>query len=72
MVRYIPKSIPGQITFFFARDTFAQVKENPTQCWSELATNGIDVHEIQGDHYTIVRSSTLADKLRAKIAKACA
>jgi amino acid adenylation domain-containing protein len=59
--RYEPGPYPGQIELFRASDTAAR---RPDPGWAGLAHGGATIHEIPGDHYSIVRSpAPLAGRL---------
>ena len=53
-----------------ARKRIVEVMEDPTMGWKEFCSGPLDVHEVQGNHFTIIRPpnvSQLADKLSAAI-----
>ncbi len=50
--RYEPGPYPGRIDLFRASDTAAR---NPDPGWTDLAHGGVAIHEVPGDHYSIVR-----------------
>jgi thioesterase domain-containing protein len=53
MNNYVPKTYPGRILFFRARDNDGVMPRNPERSWSDLATGGMDIHEIPGDHVSM-------------------
>jgi amino acid adenylation domain-containing protein len=55
MLSYIPQPYPGKIALLSASEKPLQVKLDPTQGWGELATGGLDIQPIPGDHYAILR-----------------
>ncbi|WP_375511203.1 amino acid adenylation domain-containing protein [uncultured Nostoc sp.] len=66
MSRYTPQPYPGQVTLFCASEKAVEAIQDQSQSWSELAAGGIKVHEIKGDHYTIIREPhvcVLAERL---------
>jgi len=69
LVHYVPQPYAGKMTFFCASQPFEQANGDARQGWPELARGGIEIHEISGDHYTIVRSPQLANKLATLIAE---
>jgi thioesterase domain-containing protein len=71
LYRYIPHPYPGCITFFSASQE--GVEDDPGCRWSELASGGMELHRISGDHYEIVRKphvQFLANKLVGCLSKA--
>jgi len=79
--QYEPQVYPGRITLFRGSEIdpdFIKAQNaldcteidafDPTNGWSRLSTEPIEVHEVPGHHYTIVREphvEVLAQKLRA-------
>ena len=60
--RHEPGPYPGRIELFRASDTAAR---HPDAGWAGLAQGGVAVHEIPGDHYSIVRRpALLAERLK--------
>ena len=60
--RYDPGPYPGRIELFRASDSVAR---KPDPGWTGLAQGGLAVHEIPGDHFSIVRSpERWAERLR--------
>jgi len=67
--RYLPASYPGRVTLFRAALGTAP-RPDATYGWRSLATGGVEVHEVPGDHYSIVREPhvrVLSDLLRARL-----
>ncbi len=64
---YIPKPYPGRITLFCASETSKEENQDPTLGWGELATGGIDMHNIASDHFSIIRTQMLADSIKAEL-----
>jgi len=65
--RYCAPTYAGRLVLFKARERFLQASHAPDLGWGELAKGGVEVHEIPGDHYSILRQGdiqTLADRLR--------
>lgn len=63
MARYTPQPYPGRITFFCAEESMKQ-KQDPSLGWAAVATGSIITHNIPGNHYSIIESEILAQKLR--------
>jgi thioesterase domain-containing protein len=60
--RYEPGPYTGRIELFRASDTAAR---RPDPGWTGLAHGGVAIHEVPGDHYSIVRSpALLAERLK--------
>jgi thioesterase domain-containing protein len=53
MYSYIPQIYPGKVTLLCASEQL--VESNQSSSWGKLAAGGIEVHQIQGNHYTIVQ-----------------
>ncbi len=67
---YRPQLYDGLITLFKAVEQSAEFGPDPSLGWACVARQGVDVHEVPGDHMTILdepRVATLADRLRACI-----
>ena len=74
---YVPKSYPARITFFAARETLYSGRPDvePGFGWSQLAAGGLEMHEIPGDHLSILKEPhvrLLAEKLSSCIDNALA
>jgi amino acid adenylation domain-containing protein len=54
--RYEPVPYPGRIELFRASDTAAR---RPDPGWTGLAHGGVAIHEVPGDHYSIIRRPAL-------------
>ncbi len=55
LATYKPKPYDGKILFFEAEDRFTQNEElSMGATWLELAKSGIEIHEIQGNHLTML------------------
>ena len=70
---YVPQSYPGRITLFRARIQPLFGAHLPDLGWGELAGQGVEVHEIPGDHRTFVQDphvQVLAGRLAA-VLRAC-
>jgi amino acid adenylation domain-containing protein len=56
---YIPQPYPGRITLFMAEQPFETSSQDSANGWAKLA-EGIDVHVVPGNHYTMMREPQLA------------
>lgn len=64
MARYTPQPYPGGITLFCASELMKQ-NQDPSRGWASVAAGSIITHNIPGNHYSIIESEILAQKLRA-------
>jgi thioesterase domain-containing protein/SAM-dependent methyltransferase/acyl carrier protein len=65
---YMPKAYPHRVTYFKATRLGGRNARDPTMGWGTLAAGGVDVHDLPGDHLTVLRQPhvrVLAEKLRA-------
>ena len=68
-----PKPYAGRVTVFRAVDKLLTVLVDPRISWKHLALGGVDIHEVPGDHLTLVdepNAQVLAEKLKRCICKA--
>jgi len=66
--RYEPKTYPGRITLFRTDNQPAQVSQEPDLGWGRLAAGGVEIHEVPGDHNSMLHDphvQTLAERLMA-------
>lgn len=63
MDRYAPQPYPGKILFFASSDSINS-KAEPTLGWASMAAGSIQSHEIPGNHYSIIESPVLIERLR--------
>ncbi|OYE02680.1 thioesterase domain-containing protein [Nostoc sp. 'Peltigera membranacea cyanobiont' 232] len=63
MDRYMPHPYLGPITFFCADESMKQ-NQDPSLGWASFAAGSIITHNIPGNHYSIIESKILAQKLR--------
>jgi len=71
---YLPGIYPGRVTLFRAADATAHHRD-PTLGWGEIAAGGVEVHQVPGDHYSMLREPhvhALAGELRARLQAAVA
>jgi amino acid adenylation domain-containing protein len=52
---YIPQVYPGRLTLFNARDGRPGNSGDSSNGWNQVAAGGIDIKELPGDHYSMVR-----------------
>jgi len=65
---YVPQVYAGKLTLFRAQKQHATAASNPWMGWGKLVTGGIEIHEIPGDHYTMITAphiDVLAQQLAA-------
>ncbi|EYF03065.1 SDR family NAD(P)-dependent oxidoreductase [Chondromyces apiculatus] len=68
---YVPRSYPGQILFFQARERDALSVANPSHGWIDLALGGLVLHDVPGNHITMnlpPNVPVLAEHLRRALA----
>ena len=66
--KYKPQVYFGSATWFRATEKGLRGVDNPTDDWSKWVTGGVEVHEIVGDHGSILKEPDvrlLAESLRA-------
>ncbi|MDZ8261973.1 SDR family NAD(P)-dependent oxidoreductase [Nostoc sp. ChiQUE01b] len=67
MLDYEPQIYPGKIIFFRASDRDAFNSPHPERGWLNLATEGVEIQEIPGNHITmniLPHVQVLADRLK--------
>jgi phthiocerol/phenolphthiocerol synthesis type-I polyketide synthase E len=65
---YTPRTYPGRVIFFRANDQDAINPQNPELAWVNLATGGLNIHEVPGNHITMnyaPNAQVIAEHLRA-------
>jgi aspartate racemase len=70
---YKPQVYFGSADWFRATEKGLRGVDNPTDDWSGLVTGGVEVHEIQGDHGSILHEPQvchLAERLRNRLSQA--
>jgi thioesterase domain-containing protein len=50
---YNPRPYPGRILFFRASDRDSITPAHPERAWLDLATDGVEIHEVPGNHITM-------------------
>ena len=64
---YKPQVYFGSATWFRATEKGLRGVDNPTDDWSKWVTGGVEVHEIEGDHGSILKEPQvrhLAERIR--------
>jgi amino acid adenylation domain-containing protein len=70
---YKPQVYFGSATWFRATEKGLRGVDNPTDDWSKWVTGGVEVHDIEGDHGSILKAPDvrlLAESLRTCLNKA--
>jgi amino acid adenylation domain-containing protein len=67
--KYIPQAYAGRVTLFQAGDKYIEgYAIAPQLGWSELAKGGVEIYNVPGNHWTILKEphvQVLAEKFRA-------
>jgi amino acid adenylation domain-containing protein len=53
---YVPKVYSGRITLFRAAYRADGICEDPTLGWGDLAAGGVEIHDVPGTHYTMIKA----------------
>ncbi len=64
--RYCVQTCPGRLILFKAGESLSEEPQAPDLGWGGLAAGGLEIHEIGGNHYSILREphvEALADRL---------
>jgi amino acid adenylation domain-containing protein len=67
MFNYTPQIFRGRVTLFKARERLREDIQDPALGWNELVTGGLEIYEVPGNHFTIMRRphlKILAESLR--------
>jgi acyl transferase domain-containing protein/thioesterase domain-containing protein len=70
MLKYVPQVYSSQIVIFKAHDSISSELSNQTLGWEELSSEPLEVVNVPGDHYTMLRLphiQVLAEKLRVHL-----
>jgi thioesterase domain-containing protein len=70
--RFFPDVYPGRVTLFRAQVQPRRYRHDPQLGWGGLATGGLEIHEVPGDHFTMWEQPhvrVLAERLRAQEAE---
>ncbi|WP_158623685.1 non-ribosomal peptide synthetase [Corallococcus llansteffanensis] len=65
--RYVPDAYPGAVTLLRATRTDGRARE-ASLGWERFALGGVEVHAVEGDHFSVMRSPDvdgLAERVRA-------
>ena len=54
LMNYKPQRYSGRVTLFRARPSISEQNPDSTLGWSHLAAGGVEVHEMETDHYSII------------------
>ncbi|MFB2968337.1 amino acid adenylation domain-containing protein [Aerosakkonema sp. BLCC-F183] len=54
-VSYVPQVYPGKITLFKSSDRTSITNQDPTMGWSKLSATVVEVHQVPGNHLTMLR-----------------
>ena len=68
--RFVPRPYGGRVTFFMASERMPGERCDPLEMWQPLATGGVDLYEVPGDHITISvepNAAVLARLLQARL-----
>jgi thioesterase domain-containing protein len=60
MARYRPRPFGGKLVLFQPRQPLPDILPDSRARWRELAGGGLDVHEVPGNHYTMLSSPNVA------------
>jgi amino acid adenylation domain-containing protein len=66
--RYVPQTYPGQVTLFRASEESHEGSQEPGMGWSAWAMGGVEIHEVPGDHLSMMHEphvQVLAQRLHA-------
>ena len=69
LVSYKPQFYPGRITFFRASEQIADISTDPANAWRNMTGDGVEVHVVPGDHYTMLREPAV--QVMAEWLKVC-
>ena len=72
-INYTPKSYPGKVTLFCSSHRSTRSYEDRRLAWSKVATAGLEVHLVPGDHMSMMEEPNvqiLAGLLRACLERA--
>jgi thioesterase domain-containing protein len=73
LAEYVPQAYQGRITLFRACERSRRTYPDPDLGWGELAAGGAEVHDVPGNHLTMLEEPhvrILAEQLRACLNKA--
>lgn len=64
---YVPQVYPGRAILFRATQPLPGVSRDLQLGWDGMATGGLEIYEVPGNHLSIMASPVLAEKLKACI-----
>lgn len=70
LMSYNPQRYSGRVTLFKARPSISEQEPDSTLGWSRLAAGGVEVHEMETNHYSIIAEPcvrSLAARLNEKL-----
>lgn len=70
---YVPQRCPGRVTLLRARERLAGAEEDPEMGWGRVAAGGVEVHEVPGNHLSMLEQphlQVLAAKLQECLQRA--
>src|SRR5258708_507697 len=70
---YVPQRYPGRLVLFRAEGRTAEYGDDLTLGWTDIARDGVVVHEVPGSHLSIMRKphvQRLVEQLRPYLAAA--
>jgi aspartate racemase len=59
VMQYLPQKYPGKITFFRAQESQQTFANKTISIWQSLASGGLEVHEVPGDHLSMIREENV-------------
>jgi amino acid adenylation domain-containing protein len=70
---YAPQGYGGSLTLYRAAEQLWALPSDPTLGWGRVASGGVEISEVPGDHYTVLRSPNvgeLARRLESRLGRA--
>jgi amino acid adenylation domain-containing protein len=65
---YVPQPYKGRVTLFQAQEGLVFLRQNLMSAWEELASEGLEIYQVSGNHYTMLKDphvQVLAKQLQA-------
>lgn len=68
---YEPAVYPGRVTLFRCETQSPECRHDPQMGWGRVAGGGLEIHQIPGDHFTVIEKHApqLAERLTACLTK---
>ena len=68
---YEPAVYPGRVTLFRCETQSPECRRDPQMGWGRVAGGGLEIHQIPGDHFTVIEKHApqLAERLTACLTK---